>query len=486
MPDPVLSFCHHLIPLLPQSGVAGGSGGKVHLPTVKAACKQAERVHAVIKMAGRFELAAIPDAPDFFDPTLVDSKARQHAWETIRETPRLLWLIPTRRPDLITSSLPPTWIGRGFQNVCIGYMADTAAGFAENLQALRTAPLQHRMLCLSPGSLPNNLQDHLQGIDWVVLDGNPSVAGLAETVGAACRKVGASFLFLRPDASLENVTVIGGSGNDTPLPSHPFGTRIDLSRPTLPKLMLASPASEIAISSARPRPSSPSPVTHVMKTNGGDIQPDHPPAPEAEAVHFEIVNSGNNHPLPAPSASPVSATDHDDFARFDGIVRRGMATFIEVGLALAQIRDRELWRAGGHSSWAEYCRMIGGLSKTHANRIIASARVSSHIAEVAPIGVTPGNEAQARQLTRLKQPDQQILAWTRAVERANGQPTAGMLSEVVAELMAGESPSEGSGLSPKQRKLEAFNRLRDAFHAKRPRKEIERLLTELEKHLQSP
>jgi hypothetical protein len=225
-----------------------------------------------------------------------------------------------------------------------------------------------------------------------------------------------------------------------------------------------------------------------MKSTGLASEPDSVPEPPAEVLDFEVFATEADHQTPA-SASPVAVANDaevQDFTRLDGVVRRGLATFIEVGHALAEIRDRELWRAGGHSSWAEYCGMIGGLSKTHANRIIASARISSHIAEVTPIGVTPGNEAQVRPLTRLKQPDQQVLAWTRAVARANGQPTAGMLTEVVTELMAGESPREASGLSPRQRKLEAFLRLRDAFHAKRPRKEIERFLTELENHLQSP
>jgi hypothetical protein len=485
----MLSFCHHVIPLLSLPGAAGALGGKVHLPAVKAACKSAERIHGVLTLAGRFELAVVTDTPDFFDPELVNTKARNQAWETIRETQRLQWVIPTRRPDLITSSLPPTWIGKGLQNVCIGYMADSDGDIAKNLQALRNAPLQHRMILLSSSSPPVDLPEHLEGIDWVVFTGNPDDAALAETIGSSCRQSGAAFLFHQSDGRWENESTIGASEDGSPWPTHPFGTKIDLSRPTLPNLMTNQTAdSEKPIPSAPEKESTVLPAMRAMKSTGLASEPDSVPEPPAEVLDFEVFATEADHQTPA-SASPVAVANDaevQDFTRLDGVVRRGLATFIEVGHALAEIRDRELWRAGGHSSWAEYCGMIGGLSKTHANRIIASARISSHIAEVTPIGVTPGNEAQVRPLTRLKQPDQQVLAWTRAVARANGQPTAGMLTEVVTELMAGESPREASGLSPRQRKLEAFLRLRDAFHAKRPRKEIERFLTELENHLQSP
>ena len=38
-------------------------------------------------------------------------------------------------------------------------------------------------------------------------------------------------------------------------------------------------------------------------------------------------------------------------------------TFIDVGNALLEIRQRELWRAGGHATWAAYCQQVGGFTK---------------------------------------------------------------------------------------------------------------------------
>lgn len=488
MPDlpTVLSFGHHLIPLLPQSGAAGASGGKVLLPAVKAACKSAERIHSAIRMAGRFELAVVPDVPDFFDADLVNSKARNHAWETIRESPRLYYVIPTRRPDLITSSLPPTWIGKGFQNVCIGYMADAATGLAENLQALRNAPLQHRMILLSSSSPPIDRPEHLQGIDWVVLTGNPGDAALAEVLGAACRKAGATFLFHQSDGQRENASTIGDSEKGTQWPTHPFGSRIDLSQPTLPNLMTDhSAAPAINISQATPAPASPPPTAVTVAANGDACETDHVRDQGSDVAALEIVTRENNQPPSGSSLPLVMGSDRDDFARLDSIVRRGMATFIEVGRALAEIRDRELWRAGSHPSWAAYCLAVGGLTKIHANRLIKGSEVASNIAKVKPTGftcpdVTPRAEWQIRPLHRLPDAERQSIAWFRAVKLANGQPTEKMISDVVAELMADGGSTTSSKPNRKKLAAETIARIRKLSAAGGAHQEIDTLLNELE------
>jgi len=109
------------------------------------------------------------------------------------------------------------------------------------------------------------------------------------------------------------------------------------------------------------------------------------------------------------------------------IIERGLNTFIEVGNALAEIRDSKLYRAE-HSSFEQYCRERWGLSKTHGDRLIGAAKVAE---AVTPIGVKPTNEAQARPLTTLETPKEQAEAWEEAVEQSDGQPTAKDVAEVV-------------------------------------------------------
>lgn len=111
----------------------------------------------------------------------------------------------------------------------------------------------------------------------------------------------------------------------------------------------------------------------ITDDHSSDLTPKSPAAttePPAETLEFEVVS-----PEPelgpfeiatpeGPPTPPVIGKDTDEkFRRLDQIVRRGLATFIEVGHALAEIRDGQLWLAGGYASWAAYCQMVGGLSK---------------------------------------------------------------------------------------------------------------------------
>jgi hypothetical protein len=54
---------------------------------------------------------------------------------------------------------------------------------------------------------------------------------------------------------------------------------------------------------------------------------------------------------------------------------------------------------------------------------------------VGPIGPTPDNEAQARPLAKLKDPEQQREAWQRAVATAAGKITAAHVEQVVKEMI---------------------------------------------------
>jgi hypothetical protein len=105
--------------------------------------------------------------------------------------------------------------------------------------------------------------------------------------------------------------------------------------------------------------------------------------------------------------------------KLEGIVQRGMSTFIEVGNALTEIRRDKLYRlspfGGQGATFEEYAFRKFGHSRAHANRHIKAAEVQTILS---PIGdKTPSenrlpNEAVARELARLlKWPDQLKQAW---------------------------------------------------------------------------
>lgn len=125
-----------------------------------------------------------------------------------------------------------------------------------------------------------------------------------------------------------------------------------------------------------------------------------------------------NEILPSAEAAELAACEQ--------VIERGLKTFAEVGTALLKIRDDRLYRAS-HGTFEDYCRERWQLSARHANRTIEAARVAEILG---PIGPSPANEAQARELAPLLgDPDRLRDTWRRAVESSGGKPTAADVAE---------------------------------------------------------
>lgn len=111
-------------------------------------------------------------------------------------------------------------------------------------------------------------------------------------------------------------------------------------------------------------------------------------------------------------------------------IERGLATFVDVGQALLEVRDDRLYRAA-HGTFEDYCRERWGLSRKRAYDLTAAAEVS---AAVSPNGDTPSppNEAVARELAPLRSdPPRLREAWSEAVEEHGPEPTAAQVREKV-------------------------------------------------------
>lgn len=134
--------------------------------------------------------------------------------------------------------------------------------------------------------------------------------------------------------------------------------------------------------------------------------------------------------------SALAPAERSELARLEGVIERGMQTFVDVGMALRTIRDRDLYRAE-HATFEEYVKARWGWERAHAYRLIKSADV---VVNLSPMGDTlPESERIARPLTALsaeKQPE----AWRRAVETApNGKVTAKHVAGVVEDMLDNEA-----------------------------------------------
>ena len=128
-----------------------------------------------------------------------------------------------------------------------------------------------------------------------------------------------------------------------------------------------------------------------------------------------------------------------DLRALEAVIERGMKSFVEVGNALLQIREKRMYRDRGYRSFDDYCRDHWGWTKTHANRLIGSAQVVAQIEEAAPIGVIPTTESQARELARADEPEE---VWAEVLqEHEPREITAAVIREHV-EARRTPPPSE--------------------------------------------
>jgi hypothetical protein len=105
------------------------------------------------------------------------------------------------------------------------------------------------------------------------------------------------------------------------------------------------------------------------------------------------------------------------------VIEAGLTTFIEVGAALMEVRDRRLYRAG--NAFESYCTGRWSLSDHHVNRLVSAAKVAE---EVGPMGLKITSERQARELTPLLEHPEELHAVAReAVADTDRKLTAASL-----------------------------------------------------------
>jgi len=123
-----------------------------------------------------------------------------------------------------------------------------------------------------------------------------------------------------------------------------------------------------------------------------------------------------------------------DLEMLEGVIKKNLAAFYEVGRALMEIRDRRLYKeVKGYKTFEEYCRIEWNFSRSRAYQLIDSAEAVENVNNCRQI---PTTESQTRPLTQLK-PDQQAEAWQEAVETApNGKVTAAHVALVVEKTVA--------------------------------------------------
>src|SRR5215467_25406 len=127
------------------------------------------------------------------------------------------------------------------------------------------------------------------------------------------------------------------------------------------------------------------------------------------------------------------------------IIEKGKNIFIEVGLALREIRDGKLYKEN-YRTFEEYCQNRWNWRRAYVNRLVAASKVAESLA---PVGAKLKNEWRAREFTRLNPEDIQPVASEIDLSTA----TATEVKKVVENL------ATPSNRKPKAERLESIRAL---------------------------
>lgn len=140
----------------------------------------------------------------------------------------------------------------------------------------------------------------------------------------------------------------------------------------------------------------------------------------------------------------LAPSDQKRLRELEDTVERGLETFVEVGQALMEIRDGELWKAYDVSSFTDYLEHRWDMGVSRGYQLMSAAQVVENVST--NVESPPKNEAQARPLTKLPE-EEQAEAWEEAVETApekNGEKrvTASHVEETVERRRGDRTPGD--------------------------------------------
>lgn len=131
-------------------------------------------------------------------------------------------------------------------------------------------------------------------------------------------------------------------------------------------------------------------------------------------------------------AQPLSDGERLRFEQCRETIRANLKTCFEVGKALAEIRDKELYREHW-TSFEKFCQAEFSVSRAHAYRLIDAAGVKETV-KTSPIGDTVQSESHARALKDV--PEKLRTEVLEAASAATGgTPTADAIREAAKTIV---------------------------------------------------
>ena len=132
-------------------------------------------------------------------------------------------------------------------------------------------------------------------------------------------------------------------------------------------------------------------------------------------------------------------TDETRFYELEGIVAKGLSTFIQVGKALMELRDGKSYKAVGYETFEDLCERGFGIGKRAAYYAIESSSLAQKMCTIVHIP----NEGTARELLTIKDETLQLAVAKRAQEMAGDNAiTSASVKAAKAEIIGTKAKSE--------------------------------------------
>ena len=140
------------------------------------------------------------------------------------------------------------------------------------------------------------------------------------------------------------------------------------------------------------------------------------------------------------TVGPTEA-DRPELERLVGVVERGMAAWADAGLAIKDIKDKQLWRLDGHKTWELWCEKRLGVSARRVLQLEQAAAfgreladaLSSRIGSGASAFRMPSTPAALEPLAGLATAEERVDAYIEASTDAGGEPTREHVKRAVAK-----------------------------------------------------
>jgi hypothetical protein len=135
---------------------------------------------------------------------------------------------------------------------------------------------------------------------------------------------------------------------------------------------------------------------------------------------------------------PLTNAERVELQRLERTIGSGLASFVEVGLALSDINASRLYREED-GTFDEYCERRWDISRQHGYRLINASQCYEQLRAGNPKGRLPSNESQLRPLVDQLESSEWVQAWEQAVADCNGERLTADRVEKVARKLGGSS-----------------------------------------------